>query len=120
MYRTGDLVRRDERGWLHFKGRADNQIKHMGYRIELEEIEAGLNSLPVVKEAAVVYQSDRGPAGRIIAYVAGDETVTQKDILAALSEVLPPYLLPKKVNVMERLPKNRNGKIDRVSLKGLA
>ena len=120
MYRTGDLVRRDERGWLHFKGRADNQIKHMGYRIELEEIEAGLNSLPVVKEAAVVYQSDRGPAGRIIAYVAGDETVTQKDILAALSEVLPPYMLPKKVNVMERLPKNRNGKIDRVSLKGLA
>ena len=120
MYRTGDLVRRDEQGRLHFKGRADNQIKHMGYRIELEEIEAGLNSLPAVQEAAVVYHSEHGPAGRILAYVAADDTVTQREILTALSEVLPPYMLPKKVEIMGQLPKNRNGKIDRVSLRGLA
>ncbi len=119
MYRTGDLVRRDESDQLHFKGRADNQIKHMGYRIELEEIEAGLNSLPPVKEAAVVYNSGIGPAGRILAYVAADQGVTQRDILTGLSEVLPPYMLPKKVEIMERLPKNRNGKIDRVALKEL-
>jgi D-alanine--poly(phosphoribitol) ligase subunit 1 len=92
----------------------------MGYRIELEEIEAGLNSLAEVREAAVVYRSEHGPAGRILAYVAADETVTQREILSALSEVLPPYMLPKKVKIMEQLPKNRNGKIDRVSLKELA
>ncbi|MDH3754239.1 MAG: amino acid adenylation domain-containing protein [Acidimicrobiia bacterium] len=116
MYRTGDLVRRDADGRLHFKGRADNQIKHMGYRIELEEIEAGLNTLPYVRQAAVVYDRGAGPVGRIIGFVDSDGDRSQRDILADLAEVLPPYMLPNKVRNVGSLPKNRNGKVDRTQL----
>ena len=69
MYRTGDRVRTDESGRLWFVGRRDNQIKHMGYRIELDEIEAALNALPYVTQGAVVYHRVREQHGRILAFV---------------------------------------------------
>ncbi|MCC6069966.1 amino acid adenylation domain-containing protein [Massilia sp. GCM10020059] len=116
-YRTGDLVERDENGKLHFKGRQDFQIKHMGYRIELEEIEAALNTLPNVKECAVVYRKLAEGLGEIVAFAAADDAgVTAESLLSQLAALLPAYMVPRKVNVMAQLPKNANGKIDRVSL----
>lgn len=119
-YRTGDLVQRDARGWLHFKGRADFQIKHMGYRIELEEIEAALNTLQEVKECAVIYQKLGDGLGQILAFVALASLVAPEEVLCKLAGILPPYMRPRRVVVLDLLPKNANGKIDRVALQDVA
>lgn len=115
MYRTGDLVR-EEKGLLHFVGRKDNQIKHMGYRIELEEIEHALSKLPEVDQAAVVYQRVTPAYGKIVAYVASQVEVDDKNLQDALKDVLPSYMLPSKIIVWRELPKNPNGKVDRKAL----
>jgi D-alanine--poly(phosphoribitol) ligase subunit 1 len=120
VYRTGDLVQLDEEGRLHFKGRVDNQIKHMGYRIELEEIEAALNSLGYVHEAAVVYKRGKEGPGHIVAFVHGADQVGEKQIRRDLTTLLPPYMVPRDVIVTGMLPRNVNGKVDRVSLRALA
>ena len=118
-YRTGDLVRKDNQGWLHFKGRADFQIKHMGYRIELEEIEAALNSLHDVKECAVIYQKLGEGLGQILAFTATSSPVTAEEILHKITAIVPPYMVPRRITVMDILPKNANGKIDRIALQAL-
>lgn len=119
-YRTGDLVQRDARGWLHFKGRADFQIKHMGYRIELEEIEAALNTLPEVKECAVVYQKLWGGLGQILAFAATTPLAPAQELLHKIAIILPPYMIPRHIVILDLLPKNANGKIDRVALQDIA
>jgi D-alanine--poly(phosphoribitol) ligase subunit 1 len=119
MYRTGDLVR-ELNGELHFIGRKDNQIKHMGYRIELEEIEGALNRLDYVIQAAVIYKRVRDSFGHLIAYVAtGSELVEDARLRRDLNVMLPPYMVPNRFVVSSELPKNANGKVDRVRLKNL-
>jgi D-alanine--poly(phosphoribitol) ligase subunit 1 len=119
MYRTGDLVR-DARGLLRFVGRKDNQIKHMGYRIELEEIEAAINRLGYVVQSAVVYKRVRDSFGHIVAYVATlDFAVSDDRLRSDLKALLPPYMLPNRFVISGELPKNANGKVDRVLLKKL-
>jgi D-alanine--poly(phosphoribitol) ligase subunit 1 len=115
-YRTGDLVFKDVRGWLHFKGRVDFQIKHMGYRIELEEIEAALGTLPKVEECAVIYQKLGDGLGQILAFVAITGAASDTEIRDQLAAIVPPYMVPRRVTILARLPKNANGKIDRATL----
>ena len=115
MYRTGDLVREIE-GRLYFIGRKDNQIKHMGYRIELEEIEHALMKLPQVSQAAVLYHRANTAYGKLIGYVACTESEEEKVLLTALANLLPDYMVPSKLVVMLKLPKNANGKVDRHAL----
>jgi D-alanine--poly(phosphoribitol) ligase subunit 1 len=117
MYRTGDLVHERD-GNLYFVGRKDNQIKHMGYRIELEEIENALVSLPQVNQAAVVYQRTHAEYGKIVAFAACIEMVDEKVLSRSLSLLLPSYMLPAKLLILASLPKNSNGKIDRQYLLG--
>ena len=120
FYRTGDLVTQDpSTSYLHFSGRADNQIKRMGFRIELEEIEAAIGSLPQVNENAVVAISEpmHPAASVIIACVVSP--LDSKGILSALRDKLPSYMIPDKISYFEALPKNQNGKIDRVNLKSI-
>ena len=119
-YRTGDLVRRDAQGALHFKGRADFQVKHMGYRIELEEIEAALGSIAGVMECAVIYQKNAADGGQILAYAVLDAAADAPLLPAALASLVPPYMLPRSVATLAALPKNANGKIDRLALSTLA
>ena len=119
-YRTGDFVRRDARGWLHFKGRADFQIKHMGYRIELEEIEAALGTLHDVKECAVIYQKLGDGLGQILAFAAMNSPAPPEELLRKVAAIVPPYMAPRRVIVLGSLPKNANGKIDRVALQNVA
>lgn len=116
MYRTGDLVR-EESGRLYFVGRKDNQIKHMGYRIELEEVEHGLVRLPKVNQAAVIYQRTSSAYGKLVGFVAISETVNDKVLLSDLSRFLPEYMIPSRLIVMEKLPTNQNGKVDRHQLR---
>ncbi len=119
MYRTGDLVRRDEDGCLHFVGRADNQIKHMGYRIELEEIDAALNALAPVAAGVAVYLRTDAHFGRIEAVVSLHDAAGLPDgrspeaLRTALAQRLPPYMLPARLHVVPALPRNANGKVDR-------
>jgi len=118
MYKTGDIVRR-ENGRFYFLGRKDNQIKHMGYRIELEEIEHALVKLSAVDQAAVIYQRTNTAYGKIIGFAACSSEVDEKALLNELTELLPDYMVPSKLVVMEKLPKNANGKVDRQSLRAV-
>src|SRR5262249_22296570 len=116
MYRTGDLVR-DIDGCLFFVGRQDNQVKHMGYRIELEEIEAAINRLAYVIQSAAVYKRVRDSFGHIVAYVAtGDGAVDEARLRRDIGALLPPYMVPNRFIVSRELPKNANGKVDRARL----
>lgn len=117
IYLTGDLVHADENGILWFTGRKDNQIKHMGYRIELEEIENAINTLPFVNQSAVVYQREHVTYGKIVAFVATEDDVEENEIKKLLQDLLPAYMIPNIIQIHELLPKNPNGKVDKVHLK---
>ena len=113
MYRTGDLARfniNDQK--LYIEGRKDNQIKHMGYRIELEEIEAALNCLDYVSEAAALHTNTSG-LSRIVAVVASDEPLDAECIRRDLGGIIPSYMIPSVFHRETVLPKNANGKVDR-------
>jgi D-alanine--poly(phosphoribitol) ligase subunit 1 len=119
LYRTGDLVRVNAAGLLEFVGRRDHQIKHLGYRIELEEIEAALCALPQVAQAGVIYRRLRAEFGQIEAFVAATGAADEAGLRDALRGVLPDYMVPRRVVVMDQLPKNANGKVDRRALADL-
>lgn len=121
MYKTGDLVEKADNGHLHFKGRVDNQVKHMGYRIELEEVEAAFSSLPYINEVGVVYEKLNADLGQIKSFISLNDS--QKQVSAIMNDIkmiLPAYMLPRVIKVLPELPKNQNGKIDRKQLKELS
>ncbi len=111
MYRTGDLGWYNEQGELFFAGRKDFQIKYMGHRIELEEIERALSGVEGVERACCVFDEKKG---RLTAYYVGE--IEGKDIRHALSATLPVFMLPGTYVRLPEIPLNKNGKIDRKSL----
>jgi D-alanine--poly(phosphoribitol) ligase subunit 1 len=112
MYKTGDLVRLDPAdGKLYIYGRKDNQIKHMGYRIELEEIESALHSLDDVSEAVVLHTNANGRS-KLIAIVAAKEFDSNL-LRSRLKQIIPVYMIPSVFHREEMLPKSPNGKVDR-------
>ncbi|MGV5049108.1 non-ribosomal peptide synthase/polyketide synthase [Rhodococcus pyridinivorans] len=118
MYRTGDLVRWTGSGELDYVGRADFQVKVRGYRIELGDIESAIRGLPDVDRAvATVYRDDR-TGDRIVGYVvpAIGSTIEAGNLRTVLRDVLPSYMVPAAIVVMDALPLNINGKIDRKAL----
>lgn len=117
MYKTGDLVRLDPSdGKLYIHGRKDNQIKHMGYRIELEEIENALHCTECISEAIAIH-STGGGLSRIIAVVAVRKQVTDNQLRQELRKLIPDYMIPSAFYYEETLPKNPNGKVDRKRIK---
>jgi amino acid adenylation domain-containing protein len=120
IYRTGDLAYFDENGLIHFVGRADSQVKSRGYRIELGEIEAAVNALKELRECAVVGVPVGGFEGTMIccAYApSAGEHVEPTDVRSAIAKILPAYMLPSRWMVLDELPKNQNGKIDRTRVR---
>lgn len=115
MYRTGDLVYETE-GLLYFSGRKDNQIKHMGYRIELEEIELALSQITGVNQVAVIYDRVSDAYGKIIAFLACDEDLSANEVREKLKKRIPEYMLPNIIRFFRSLPKNQNGKVDKREL----
>ena len=118
MYRTGDLVR-EEKGHLFFVGRKDNQVKHMGYRIELEEIEHALVQLPQVNQAAVIYQRSSTAYGKLVGFASCSGQADEQALLADLANLLPDYMVPSKLILVPMLPINPNGKVDRHKLRAM-
>jgi acyl-coenzyme A synthetase/AMP-(fatty) acid ligase len=120
IYRTGDLARVDDDGNVAFLGRTDSQIKSRGYRIELGEIESAVNTVAGVRECAVVGVDTGGFEGTTIccAYSVSDGAgLPVADMRKRLTTLIPRYMLPTRWEVLDALPKNVNGKIDRPALR---
>ena len=117
IYKSGDLVKQDPKTKMFsFCGRKDNQIKRMGYRIELEEIENAFNTIKFINESAVVYLDSEKYQSKIIACLNSSEEDDNK-ITEILKKYLPSYMLPDLYFYFDQLPKNQNGKIDELRLK---
>ncbi|HEX7240513.1 MAG TPA: amino acid adenylation domain-containing protein, partial [Longimicrobiaceae bacterium] len=118
LYRTGDRVRRRADGEHEFLGRVDAQVKIRGFRIEPGEIEAVLLGLAGVHEAVVVVREDAPGQKRLAAYVVAREgaELSAAELRARLGERLPEHMVPGAFVVLERLPLNANGKVDRRAL----
>ena len=114
IYRTGDLVQYNQYGELLYIGRKDFQIKHQGYRIELGEIEAAAISFPEVQQCCVLYDLDKK---HLVLFASLNNEITDRDIYQKMKVILPKYMLPTKIHILDQLPLTPNGKIDRVTLK---
>jgi amino acid adenylation domain-containing protein len=115
-YLTGDFAFCDEQGIFHCLGRIDNQVKIMGHRVELEDVEAHLRAVAGTDTVAAVAWPvvDGAPTG-IIAFVCGGE-LEPKALRERLRERVPPYMVPRRVVQAESLPLSTNGKVDRKAL----
>ncbi|NOK13568.1 amino acid adenylation domain-containing protein, partial [Corallococcus exercitus] len=118
LYRTGDKVRQREDGKLEFLGRVDFQLKIRGYRVELGEVEAGLGACEGVREAVVIAREDAPGDKRLVAYVVAKpgSTVEATALRSELKGQLPEYMVPSAFVVLEAMPLNANGKVDRKAL----
>lgn len=120
MYRTGDLARIDEDGCVQCLGRADDQVKVRGFRVELGEIEAVLARIPGVGTNAVVLRQDDGIDQLVAFLVPESGAVMVPTVLRQhLSEVLPPYMVPGRFEALAVLPRLTSGKIDRKALRAM-
>ncbi|MET7454362.1 condensation domain-containing protein [Streptomyces sp. NPDC005574] len=118
VYRTGDLARRLPDGNAVYLGRADDQVKLRGFRIEPAEIEAALLDVPGVREAAVLADRDAPGGLRLVAGVGRGDAPgrSPREWRAALAERLPDYMIPALVVDLPSLPLSRSGKLDREAL----
>ena len=111
IYRTGDLGKYNENGELFFCGRKDFQIKHMGHRIELEEIERAISGLPGVERCCCVFDEQKP---RLYGFFTGE--TDRRDLHGQLRNLLPVYMVPGALYNIPAFPLTKNGKIDRKKL----
>lgn len=108
IYRTGDLAYYNEEKQLCFLGRKDFQIKHLGHRIELSEIERALHAIPGIRRSCCIYHEEE-----IVAFIEGNNS---KEVGKELRKHLPAYMIPTKMIRVSEFSLNKNGKIDRTEL----
>jgi amino acid adenylation domain-containing protein len=117
FYRTGDRVRELESGEYVYLGRTDHQVKVLGHRVELSEVEGALSRNGGVTQAVALGWPVRdGSAEGLVAFVTGTGLDPQ-GLTRSVRDVLPDYMTPRAVLVLETLPLNVNGKIDRNALR---
>lgn len=118
-YLTGDLSYQDAAGIFHYLGRVDNQVKVLGQRVELEDVEFHLRAVCKTDSVSVVaWPMQHGTAQGLIAFVT-DSGLDQKRIKEGLRQRLLGYMIPRRIVCLERLPLNLNGKVDRKALAAL-
>ncbi|WP_405059147.1 amino acid adenylation domain-containing protein [Kribbella sp. NBC_01505] len=125
LYRTGDLARYLPDGNLEFLGRIDGQVKINGFRIETEEVVAGLNRINGVRAAAVISVDAAGGGRRLVACLVpelrdGRQQVDLDGVRRRLVEILPSYMVPTGWVALDQLPLTANGKVDSDALRRLA
>ena len=114
-YRSGDLARINSDGNIEFFGRLDNQVKLRGLRVELDEIEKVINTYPGISTSIVIVKNS--PEGDyLVAYFVGSTKVDKDDLTAHISKSLTPYMIPKAMMQLDKLPLTANGKVDRKNL----
>ncbi|MFY2858787.1 amino acid adenylation domain-containing protein [Mycobacterium sp. THU-M104] len=113
-YRTGDLARYWPDGTIEFLGRADQQVQIRGYRVELGEVESALRAVPGVRHAVAAVVGAAAP--QLVAAVAGEPLA---DLAATVAEVLPHYMIPARISIVQRIPLTPNGKVDRTAVTAL-
>ncbi|MEM6719018.1 MAG: amino acid adenylation domain-containing protein [Bacteroidota bacterium] len=117
LYKTGDVCRRLENGEIEFLGRADQQVKVRGYRIELEEIESTVESIETIEAAAAtVIQGGIGQKILAVYVVTKDDSITEEMIKSHVASRLPKYMVPQVVKYLDALPLLPNDKLDRKKL----
>jgi len=118
LYKTGDRVRRRSDGALEFLGRMDQQVKVRGFRIEPGEIESALLAHSQVREAAVMVRESNSTGKQVVAFIAPAKAsaLNVQELRQHAKDLLPFYMRPSRYMLMEKLPLNANGKIDRNAL----
>ena len=114
IYKTGDLGHFAPDGNLMFHGRKDRQVKHLGHRVELGEIDLAAAKVPGVEEACALYDQEHE---QIWLFYTGAD-VTKRDIAVALRADLPGFMVPRKIEQLEAMPRLDNGKTDMRALAG--
>jgi D-alanine--poly(phosphoribitol) ligase subunit 1 len=113
IYRTGDICFLNKKGEIIFVGRKDTQIKHLGNRIELGEIEAAAKTLPEIENCCALYDQEKQ---EINLFYEGKADLSLSDFRKKVAEILPDYMIPRKIKRLDALPLNPSGKIDRNAL----
>jgi amino acid adenylation domain-containing protein len=118
LYHTGDLARYRPDGNLELLGRRDHQVKIRGFRVELGEIEAALGEHPAVQAVAVVVREEATGEQRLVAYAVlhPGSLARAEELRSFLKSKLPDYMLPARFELLDSLPVNASGKLDRRAL----
>jgi amino acid adenylation domain-containing protein len=119
VYRTGDLARRLEDG-IEIVGRRDRQVKVRGFRVELDGVEAALRSLPEIRQCAVLAGGDSASMESLTAYVelsGTGEARSESALRGQFRRMLPPPMVPDRIEIVSRIPIGGNGKLDRTALR---
>lgn len=115
IYRTGDLARYNENGELVFSGRKDFQIKYMGHRIELEEIEREMSAVDGVEQCCCIFDEKKS---RLKGFFVG--SIEKDELATSMSRDLPAFMIPGVIRKVDEMPLTKNGKIDRKKLAEIA
>lgn len=119
LYKTGDLCRFMLDGQIEFLGRIDFQVKVRGFRIELQEIENVLQKHPLINDLLVTVFNDETAGQQLVAYITLKNNNAENianELRNHLKQSLPDYMIPQVFMVLEKMPLNANGKIDRKAL----
>lgn len=120
IYRTGDLAWRRDDGVYEFAGRKDRQVKVMGYRVELAEVEHAIRSVDAVQDAAVVLTRDpRTGIDELVAVYEASAELEARTLIAGLKDRLPPYMVPRRALRVRGLPRGDRGKVDQPAVRAL-
>ena len=116
LYRTGDLCVQRADGAIEFLGRMDGQVKVRGFRIELGEVEHHISTHPAIENVHVMPRKNAGGNTELVAYITARATPSLPDLIAHIEKALPRYMLPAHFVLLDAMPINRNGKVDRTAL----
>ena len=115
-YRSGDLARYNSEGNIEFFGRLDNQVKLRGLRVELDEIEKVLNSYPNITRSIIMVKTNNVDGDYLAAYFTANKMIDKEDLTLHMSKSLTPYMVPKAMMQLDKIPLTPNGKIDKKAL----